>query len=390
MEIVVDGIIFQNQHHGGVSRIYSQILPRMCELEDEISIHLLTSGRLGQPLPVHPKIFHRRLFPFDDLLRPRRYWEPLLPYMRGSIQRLAVGTGKNKIWHSSYYTMPTYWQGPVVLTVLDMIHERYQHLFDKPAYDRFRDWKHKCIQAADAVICISDTTKQDIHELYRIDDRKLFVAPLAHAEIFRLLDDDEIPPGLNEKRPFILYIGARAHYKNFHVLIKAYSNWQRQRDIDLVVVGKPFSTQEKEFIRDLGIPFNRIKQLSMIDDLKLCALYNRATLFVYPSLYEGFGIPLLEAMACGCRIVASGIASTIEVAGDVPYYFTAGDDASLLQALNSAIFDSDFAPRRQLGIERAKAYSWWKTAEQILELYRILGGREANSYLSNPVERSSQ
>jgi glycosyltransferase involved in cell wall biosynthesis len=372
MNIVVDGIIFQNQHHGGVSRIYSEVLPRMCELEGNLFIHLLNSGKPEQPLPFHPKIYHKQLFPIDDLLRPRRYWEPVLPFVRGSLQLLAVGSGRNKIWHSSYYTMPRYWQGSVVLTVLDMIHERYRHLFDKPAYDRFREWKRKCIEEADAVICISNTTKQDICEIYGIDDQKLFVAPLAHADTFHRLENSQRQTDLSIEKPFILYVGARAHYKNFDGLIKAYSIWQKQEDFDLVIVGKPLTLVEKVTIQDLRIPPTRIILLSDIDDKMLCALYNRAAMFIYPSLYEGFGIPLLEAMACGCPIVASKINSTLEVAGEVPIYFEPGDLDSLLLALNSATLEGKSKLRSEMGMERAKAYSWWKTAEQILKVYHNL------------------
>ena len=104
----------------------------------------------------------------------------------------------------------------------------------------------------------------------------------------------------------------------------------------------------------------------------MCYLYNRALAFIYPSLYEGFGIPLLEAMACGCPIVASRIPSTIEVAGDCPVYFNPNDVEELISALDIIIPEGRNSKRTRSGLERVKKYSWQKTAEQTLEVYHSL------------------
>ena len=114
--------------------------------------------------------------------------------------------------------------------------------------------------------------------------------------------------------------------------------------------------------------------LQHIDDADLCRLYNQAAAFVYPSLYEGFGIPLLEAMACGCPIIASQIPSTAEVAADCPIYFAATDEGSLLEAMDIAVTEGRNSARVHYGLERARRYSWDMTARKILETYQSLIG----------------
>src|SRR3712207_5678711 len=125
MQAIVDGIIYQYQSHGGASRIYSEILPRMCEVDNELNIMLLTSGRPRQSLPTHERISHHPLFPIDQLLRPGRLWWPVIPRAKALVQRIQAGSVHGSIWHSTYYTRQENWQGPQVVTALDMIEERF-------------------------------------------------------------------------------------------------------------------------------------------------------------------------------------------------------------------------------------------------------------------------
>ena len=171
-------------------------------------------------------------------------------------------------------------------------------------------------------------------------------------------------------QPFLLYVGIRSPYKNFGMLIQAYSKWRRRKEVALVLVGaRPWSDDERRQLAQLQIQ-DRVHLLQDADDETLCRLYNSAAAFVFPSLYEGFGIPLLEAMACGCPIIASRIPSTIEVAGDCSIYFDPMEEDDLLNALDIALFEGRNSGRIQAGLERVKFYSWDKTAAQILKIYR--------------------
>jgi glycosyltransferase involved in cell wall biosynthesis len=369
-QVVVDGAIFQSQAKGGISRLFSEILPRMCEMNDSLHISLLTQGRLRQSLPKHRHIKHCSVPTFERYLRPNRVWQSVLPKIKHFTYNLWTGTGEGKIWHSTYYAMPEKWAGYSVATVHDMVFELFPQFYSGPNFDSFRRRKRLSVQQADAVICVSDTTRQEVLRLYELDADKVYVVPNACSDVFRRLDSTEVPASIQIEQPFLLYIGNRARYKNFDLLAKAYSLWPRRKEFTLVLVGaRPISESERQLMAKLAIE-KQVKLLEDADDETLCRLYNSAALFVYPSLGEGFGIPLLEAMVCGCPIAASRIPSTVEVAGDCPAYFDPTKEDDLINALDAALSEGRNCERVQAGLERVKSYSWDKTAAQTLEVYR--------------------
>lgn len=369
MEVVVDGIIYQSQIRGGISRLFTEILPRMCVANDSLHITLLTQGRLKQALPQHNHITHCTIPNIERYLRPKRMWEPFVPTANGLIQKMLVGRESEKIWHSTYYTMPLRWNGYSVVTVHDMIFERFCDFYTGSDADRLRERKKRCVQNADAVICVSNATREDVRNFYKIDFDSVYVVPHAYSDVFRRLENSESIPMLNG-RPFLLYVGIRSPYKNYNKLIRAYSKWSRQKDVMLVLVGaRPWSNDELSQLSQLQIQ-QQVQLLQNVDDETLCRLYNNAVAFVYPSLYEGFGIPLLEAMACGCPVVASRIPSTVEVAGDCPVYFDPSEEDDLLDALDTVLSKGRSSERLKLGLEKSKSYSWDKTATQTLQIYQ--------------------
>jgi glycosyltransferase involved in cell wall biosynthesis len=286
------------------------------------------------------------------------------------VERLWVGNGAGKIWHSTYYTMPSKWRGAQVVTVVDMIYELYPNLFNEPYDDDFRKQKRRAISQAAAVICISETTRRDVQQFYGLDDDKLFVVPLAHSESFRPGADDTS----SAQRPFLLYVGKRIHYKNFELLLDAYSQWHANNEVDLILVtDSDWTPEERQRLTALNLT-SRVQLLTHIDDERLRSLYSQALAFVYPSLYEGFGIPLLEAMACGCPVVASDIPSTREVAGDCAFYFDPSSAEDLRVVLDQVLANGSDSARRAAGIARANTFSWNETARGTLEVYRSVLG----------------
>jgi len=374
MEVIVDGIIFEMHAKGGISRLYQEILPRMCQLDDALRITLLTEGKVKQSVPQHSRIAYWAIPSAARYLRPRRVWKPLVPPVRHFLRSLWIGRGGGKIWHSTYYTRPEQWNGAQVVTVPDMIHERFADLYDGPSYDEFRVQKRCRVQEADAVICISETTRQDLLRLYGLDSDSIYVIPLAHSDVFKpMKQEGDNVGGLATmlQSPFLLYVGARSRYKNFSQLMRAYSVWPRRTEVSLVAVGKPWSADEERRLMELGIQ-DRVHLLVDVDDEALSQLYSRAVAFVYTSLYEGFGIPLLEAMACGCPVIASRIPSTIEVAGECAVYFEPTETESLIAAFDLALSEGRSSERVQAGLDRVKRYSWDETAKQTLGVYHAL------------------
>ena len=371
MGIVVDGIIYRMQSKGGISRVFSEILPRMCSIDNSLQICILTQGLLRQAPPQHRHITHCSIPNIERYLRPGRIWKPLIPAANRLIRKVLVGQGTGKIWHSTYFTMLQGWNGYSVVTVHDMIFERFRDFYSGPDAEQFRERKRQCICDADAVICVSEATREDVRNLYKLDFNSIYVVPNACSDVFKRLEQDvDIPMPLTNQ-PFLLYVGRRKRYKNFVTLAKAYSMWAERKDVALMLVGEPLAADEEKQLLELGIS-DRVCLLTNVSDETMCHLYNRAVAFVCSSLYEGFGIPLLEAMACGCPIVASRIPSTIEVAGNCPIYFDPAQEDDLLNALDIALSQGRNSERLRAGLEKVKSYSWDRTAAQTLEVYRAV------------------
>ncbi len=362
MDLIVDGIIYELQKRGGISRIFHETLPRLCSVEPDIRVTLLSQGVPGEDLPAHARIARRELLSFSGGNR----------FLRRGVRFLArrvlfpwiIKTTPGQIWHSTYYTLPQGRSLPVVLTVADLIHEWFPELLPGRDNGAFRLCKKRCIKCAEAVICISETTRRDLIRFHDVAPEKTYVVHLAAAETFRPKEDIERP-----QRPFLLYVGSRVHYKNFDLLLKAFSRWSKKEDYDLVAVGPPWSREENRKVRESGLD-KTVKRLSYIDDEKLCELYNQAEAFVYPSLYEGFGIPLLEAMACGCPVVASRIPTTEEIAGSCPHYFDPRDAEALRRALDDVWSQGRTGQRIKDGLKRVEMFSWEKTARKTLDVYK--------------------
>jgi len=371
LNLVVDGIIYQYQSTGGISRLFSEILPRMCAIDDQVSMTLFTSGPICQPLPQHPRIEHRSLPSFDPLLKPAIVWPSLEDRVRQLLLRRFIGRGPGKIWHSTYFTQPNPWDGLKVVTVADMIYEKFPEMYRGFYSNRFRALRKRCVLAADAVLCISRATRDDVQAFYGMSRDRLHVVHLAQSDFFRRLARDEQRLPKPVPAPFFLYVGSRTHHKNFTGLISAFSRWKETIQARLLVVGPPWSAAEGRLLADLGVA-DAVDLWSEVDDGSLCTLYNQAAAFIYPSLYEGFGIPLLEAMACGCPVIASRIATTVEITGDCPIYFELGETDSLIGAFDAALREGRDSDRVRAGLELVKTFSWDKTASDTLSVYRSL------------------
>lgn len=374
VHVTVDGYVFEQQSRGGISRVFHEILPRMCDADEALTVSLLTSGRLRQALPVHARIRHVPLFPICDVMQPERVWAPLIPAGRRLVQAGQTRGSGAGIWHSTYYTSPPAgWKGPRVVTVYDLVHEEFAAEYPSLHARVFRREKRRSAKEADLVICISEATRQAVLAHYGVPASRTRVVPLAASAAFGP-EETVAPPGApSPSRPFLLYVGQRGGYKSFGLLLEALAHWPGRRGDRprLVAVGGAWSRGERRAIGELGLAEDVAVRTS-VDDAALAALYRAAAAFVYPSLAEGFGIPLLEALACGCRVVASRIAPTVEVAGELPYYFAPGSAEDLGRALGEALAAGREPGRVAAGLARAALYSWDATARGTLEAYHAL------------------
>lgn len=363
MNVVVDGIVFEMQSRGGVSRIFAETFPRLCEISNDISITLFTTRSLRQSLPISPCMAHRLIPAPARILRPSRFFGRLHLPVRSALIRHGARNRMDSIWHSTYYTMPYRWQGPVVVLVHDMIHEMFPELFNDAQDDEFRVRKKTCIEAADLVTTVSLTTKRDVQRIYGLDESRISAIHLAPSSIFK-------PRSVSGEIgfPYFLYVGGRVHYKNFALVLSAFHKWRERSDRKLLVVGDPWTLEETARYGQL-LNEGHVKLLPPQSDESLANLYSGAEGLIYPSLYEGFGLPLVEAMASGCPIVASRIPSTEEVAADSPIYFDPLDEDGLVEALDVMLDPDIKRDCRRKGLERSRDFSWGRTAAELLAGY---------------------
>jgi glycosyltransferase involved in cell wall biosynthesis len=255
-----------------------------------------------------------------------------------------------------------------VITVYDMIHELFANTVD--AEGQTIRAKQVAIQAADAIICISESTKNDLLKYFPAVESKIVVTYLASELSGEWAYGSEIIPD----RPYFLYVGSRAkQYKNFDTLLIAFAKVASiNPDIILCVVGSLFDDREQQQITELKLT-NRIQHYHHASDTHLAKLYRCSVAFVYPSLYEGFGIPPLEAMACGTVVVAANSSSIPEVIGDAGILF----EPKAVEDLADILLDLLDSPNKRAlliakGCDRHQQFSWDKTALQTFEVYRSL------------------
>jgi glycosyltransferase involved in cell wall biosynthesis len=257
----------------------------------------------------------------------------------------------------------------VILTVFDMIHEKFSDNF--PSTDPASRYKSSAVKRADHIICISEHTRQDLLEIVDVDPAKTSVVHLGFS-LMKMNGSEH--KTLFQSRPFILYVGERSRHKNFMRLLEAYAQSPvLRKDFDLLCFGGgKFSTKEKSLLKGLGLSGSRVRHIYG-DDALLASCYSSASVFVYPSLYEGFGIPPLEAMSFGCPVVCSGVSSIPEVVGDAAAMFDPYKPESIRKTIEEVVYED--AERESLiarGHERIKVFSWQRCARETLDVYRRL------------------
>jgi len=370
VQVTIDGYVFEQQSHGGISRIYHEMLPLMCALDDDLTLSLVTCGRLLQALPSHARITHRRLWPIGALMQPERLWAPWIASGRRLVQERNLDAGEHTIWLSTYYTSPPgNWPGRRLAVVYDLIPDQFRDQYRSRHAECLRTEKRRAVEQSDAVLCISEATRQALLETYRPARFRTRVVHLATGASFEPAAGN-VPAAVDE---YLLYVGGRSGYKSFDLVLQALAGRPPEcgERLQLIAVGKPWSRTERRRIAQLGL-VDVVSTRCGVDDEALADLYRGAAALVYPSLAEGFGIPLLEAMTCGCPVVASRIPVAVEVAGDVPLYFAPGNVESLTQALCTALREGRAEWRVAAGRDRAATFTWEATARGVLEVLRAL------------------
>ena len=300
----------------------------------------------------------------------RLLWEQV------AFPRLAARSGV-ALLHSLHYTRPYRLNCPSVVTFHDMTFFLFPHLHTRSRRYFFPLAIRTSARRAQALIAVSESTRQDAIRLLALPPDRITATPLGVEEDFRPCRDVRLRRAVQEKynlpAEFILYVGLIEPRKNLPLLIRAYKSLlESGRDIPLVLGGRFGwdSNRLIEEVRAFGMQ-ERVLFTGYIPREDLPIVYNLASLFVYPTRYEGFGLPVLEALACGTPTITSAVASLPEIAGDAVAWTPPGDEQALAQTMAALLADSGW--RQQLaakGPEQAAQFTWKRTAQLTLQVYR--------------------
>ncbi len=279
--------------------------------------------------------------------------------------------------HSLHYTRPVFLPCASVVTFHDMTFFLFPQLHTLPKRLFFPVMMHLSARHAAALLANSENTRRDAMRVLKIPSQRISVTPLGIDAAFRPIDDQALLEECRQRyrlpQRFILYVGTLEPRKNLPLLLNAYARLsQHGEDIPLVITGRPGWMYEDIFsqIKTLGIQ-ERVQFTGYIPAQDLPIVYNLAQVFVYPSLYEGFGFPPLEAMACGTPTITTAVSAMLELVGDGALLVPAHDEAALSETMLKVLDDPKLQQELSArGCRQAAKFTWNQTAQATLRVYQ--------------------
>ncbi|EOQ98068.1 glycosyltransferase, group 1 family protein [Leptospira wolbachii serovar Codice str. CDC] len=398
MKILFDHQIFFQNQYGGISKIFLEIFKRLDDKKIEYSCSVDLSGytegiifekytkklinrvsffSLYTAYKVGIVLLQKLKFPIPDFILSK---DSGVKRLSLSKQIMCLNEEVNDAILKDEYTVfhPTYYHRyflpllkksntKMVLTIHDCVHEIFPEFYGSNNFI-LRNREILSV-AADKIVCVSHSTKADFLRLYsHIPEEKVSVIYNA--------GDLSKEPILNPSpfdKEYLLFVGNRGEYKNFNFLLKAFSLIPKEKNLYLVCAGgKKFSPHEQYEINNMNLE-KQVVHVSFSSETTLANLYRNAKLFIYPSLYEGFGIPILEAMSVGCPVFCSQINVFKEVAGDAAEFFDPLNPSALSDLLVESLDSIEkLNSLRVKGFTRVQNYSWEKCADSYLKIYKEL------------------
>ncbi|HOW42477.1 MAG TPA: glycosyltransferase family 1 protein [Candidatus Omnitrophota bacterium] len=302
-----------------------------------------------------------------------RFWQSILLPPAARRERLAV-------FHGTRFWVPHGAGCPSVVTVHDLAFKKLSGLVEKKTAVFFDRLVRQSLRRADRVIVPSETSKADLIQLYAARPQQIEVVYEAAEKLFapreKKTAQEECRRRFGITRPFFLFAGTLEPRKNLVRLLEAYGLIHDHSETDLVIAGGKGWQYQDMFaaVRRLGLE-SRVRFIGYVQPQELCALYNACEVFVFPSIYEGFGLPVLEAIACGAVAVTAANSALRELFGECTCQVDAGSAESIADGLRRAAADTGLRRAlREKGLRRAGEFSWEKTAARTLEVYRQVIG----------------
>ena len=365
MKVAYDHQIFCRQAYGGISRYFARLAEHIPT--QNVDAKLFAPWHINRYLADQPKnSIHGRFVP----TYPRGLKALAKAYNTLEVNRQLHSWAPDIVHETFYSWQPSFHRHTRVTTVYDMISELFPESFKNP--EKMTHKKLKALDRADHIICISENTRLDLLNLFPIAEDKVSVVylgcdaqPVSGHQSFDVLPTDA---------PYIMYVGLRGGYKNFEALLKAVAaSPQLKKDFHILCFGGGYFTlEEQKKIASLGFHVGQVIQTSGSDQwLQHCLRH--ASTFVFPSLYEGFGIPPLEAMASDCPVVCSNVSSMPEVVGDAAEFFDPTSAEDLTRAIERVVYNPEVAAKLVLlGRQRLCQFTWDKCAQQTHQVYASL------------------
>lgn len=377
IRVLYDGEGFR-EPHGGVSRYFSEMIKRLpsgyepnIAVESTINIYLQED-----PFNIpKAKCSFRDFLPAVDFRGKSLAYalaSRLMPWVWPSCElknnrkfHNLLRSGEYDVLHlTGPHKIGNEWKcvlghKPIVVTVHDLIPEIYGLKRFIPAN------RGEILKAASQIIAVSENTKKDLINIFNIPKEKISVIYHGITEFSGQVKDSAL---IGKK--YILYVGKRGGYKNSDFFFKAIAPLLRkERSLSVVCTGMSFTKEEQQLLTQERI-FDQVHQ-EFVPDCAMKSLFSNAICFVYPSLYEGFGIPILDAFSAGCPVILSNSSCFPEVAGDAALYFDEGDSKTFQCHVESLLHDSKVRDKMIVkGHERAKFFSWAKCAQKTADVYK--------------------
>lgn len=383
-------------HFPGIGRYVTNLVPELYQ-------HIAADEALQVLLPPRQAQLHDEGEPWGDNL-PQNSRSTLLTStasnfglaQQWNIPRLIRQTRSNQpaLYHTPYYLMPYHPGLPTVVTLHDLIALVLPQSVSPRARWLFRIAANAALRASSHIIIVSESARQDLLRYFPLDPDRVTAVPNAAAARFRPQPEAALQAVRHAYQlpdAFLFYCGINKPHKNLVRLIDAYAAMNATTP-PLIIAGAWDNRypQPKERATQLSLQ-DRVRFIGRVSDEELPALYSAATLFVFPSLYEGFGLPVIEAMACGAAVACSDAVGLRDVAGDAALLFNPQETGSITTALQAALENSNLlAELRSRSLIQAKTFSWSSTAQQTLAVYREVLRRKsttrkgANSSIQTP------
>jgi glycosyltransferase involved in cell wall biosynthesis len=353
-DVLLEGHIFGAVKGGGICRMYEEMVPRLCKLGWQFTVHLPVACAGGIPAT-------------DGIT----LWKEPASRWKKQIRKATFRHLSSKVFHATYYESAPFSNMKTVVTVYDFVDANFPVL--GPNGNGFVGNQRKSIEAADCLVAISEATKSDILKFTDAREERIFVVPLAASNFFSRIahSDTGAKNPLTKGRPYWLYVGSRLPYKNFRCLLEAFFHIAPTSDECLLVVGGP-PQLEPDVLHEIVKRRleNRVFVYPKVTDIQLCEAYNHASAFVFPSLAEGFGIPVLESMQCGTPTILSDIPVFHEVGGEAAVYFDPHDSGMLAERMLECKANRQILSESSL--RQSGKYSWDRSAKAMQDAYRSL------------------